>query len=175
MQLIFQIFNSVPKKRFVWHHPRMLPSANRKFSVEESASHHFCLGPPGFPKRLDKGECFAPLFGLPLYESFQHLRPGMSGVFSDTWVLVSGRNSARGMRPELKRNIDFCDTNFEISTSWTDPVVQLSGFVTNSFCDLTPPNENHGRKNVHKIRFDETNLQIPNNSRLNTPRAGKRF
>ena len=61
-------------------------------------------------------------------------------------MLVSGRNSARGMHSELKRNIDFCDTNFEISTPWTDTVLQTIGFVSNSFCDLTAPIESHGRE-----------------------------
>ena len=40
----------------------------------------------------------------------------------------------------------FATIFFEITTSWTDPLVQLNGFVTNSFCDLAPPNESHGRK-----------------------------
>ena len=71
---------------------------------------------------------------------------GKVWCFSETEVVVSERFSAPGMHFELQRNIDFCDTNFEISTSWTDPLVQPNGFVTNSFCDLTPPNESHGRK-----------------------------
>ena len=62
------------------------------------------------------------------------------------------------MHSELERNIGFCDKKIEIPTSWTDPLLQLNGFVTNSFCDLTPPNESHGRKKRTQNTFSPNEL-----------------
>ena len=66
--------------------------------------------------------------------------------FSDTWVFVSGRNSAPGMHFELKRNIHFCDKNSKFRPHGPTPVAQTIGFVSNSFCDLNTRSENHDRE-----------------------------
>ena len=46
-------------KKFCYPQPLVTTFSKSKFAKRTLAA-QICLGPPGLPKRLDKGECFAP-------------------------------------------------------------------------------------------------------------------